>query len=122
MQEQLIHHVELPIEPIPAALELPPVFAEHAKQRLNQHADQAVAVQLEQLPPAPVAPDALPQLRRSLAEEEAAVHRDEEQPQPVVDLRAVLSARPKRDVRPPNRLVDEYAPALVAQRKGKKKN
>ena len=123
MQEQLIHHVESPIEPIPAALELPQIFEEHAEQRLNQHADQAVAVQLEQLAPAPVAPDAPPQLRRSLAlEEEAAVHHDGEQPQPVVDLPAVQSARPKRDVRPPNRLVDEYAPALVAQRKGKKKN
>ena len=121
MQEQLIHHVESPIEPIPAALEIPPVFDEHAEQRRNQHADQAVAVQLEQLAPAPDAPQ---QLRRSLAEEEeeAAVHRDGKKPQPVVDLRAVLSTRPKRDVRPPNRLVDEYAPELVTQRKGKKKN
>ena len=45
-----------------------------------------------------------------------------EQPQQEVEnVRAVASARPRREICPPHRLVDEYAPALVASRKEKKK-
>ena len=47
-------------------------------------------------------------------------HANEQPQKEVTNARAVVSARPKREIRPPQRLVDEYAPALVASRKEKK--
>ena len=119
--EQLIHHVEIPINPLPAAPQLPQALEEHVAHGQHEPAIQPVAVQPEQLAPAPVPLDLPPlQLIRPADEGEGVVHHGGEQPQPVVDLRAVSSARPKRDVHPPNRLIDELAPALVALRKEKK--
>ena len=121
MPEQQIHHVEPPFEPALVAHQVLPVSAPQPAQGQQQSIDQAVDRQRELQPVEIVEAERQPQPQHLIAADNNEQHAGEQPQQEVANARAVASAPLKREIRPLHRLVDEYAPALVASRKEKKK-
>ena len=117
--EQQIHHVEPPLEPAPVVHQVFPVPARQLAQGQQQPIDQAVDGQHELEPVEVVEAERQPEFL--IAADNNEQHTGVQPQQEIANARTVVSARPKREIRPPQRLVDEYAPALGASRKEKKK-
>lgn len=119
--EQRTYHVDPFPEPTPPAPQIPLVPAADLAPVQHQVVDQPIVNQLL-VPPVEVN-DAEARLQPAVMNAAAnnEPHVNDQPQQLIAKPQAGVSTRPKREIRPPRRLVDEYATAFVGSRKEKKK-